>query len=189
MSNIKKHLSTNNKVKGALERIEQLENDFPNLVEAMNSVLNQMSAKTTAVEEILEAVVREIGSEKIADLIVTIRKEKMAAEVAQAKAAIEKALAEGSIEPAEMVSERSLIVGKEVDKDGKQVGPEQVQLPYFQVKPEFQDKLLGQGVGYKMETSTGGTFEVLGIYNVVERKIIQPSAEEVATLTAENQQS
>jgi hypothetical protein len=154
--------------RNALERITAIETDLQSIVGAIQQALQGIEGKVSAQAEILEAVVQEIGAEQINSRIEAAREVRAAEHAEKSKAALEKALADGDLVPAEAIDNNTVIVGKEFDKDGKILGAGYVQLGFNTIKPEFQEKLLGQKTGFVFNTADG-TFEVTGIFNVTDK--------------------
>jgi hypothetical protein len=161
--------SLRKQTRSALERIEVLEQMHERLVVGIDGILNQLNTRLSAIEETLEAVSGIIGPEQIANLIVENRKRRSEDAAAAAKAALDDAIAKGIMAPAEVIGENTLVVGRETDKDGNQVGASRIQLAFMGIKPQFRDQLLGKGVGTKLTTENEGTFEVIELYNPVEK--------------------
>lgn len=166
---LKKNLSQKNATKGALDRIAALEDSLPRIMQAMDQVLNQLNNRLDALEQVSEAVASHVGTEQVAATIVELRAKK-AQDAADANAkSLAEAVEKGTVKLVDMVSEKALVVGRELDKDGNKVGSDPIQINYQQIKPAFQEQLLGQAVGYKLTTEAEGTFEVLAIYEAVEK--------------------
>lgn len=169
MANPARQLSQRQRVKTALERIESLEINMGSIIQATNQVLNQVNARLSTIEETLAALVIEIGPDQVQARVDALRTEAAEARMKAAKDALDKATAAGDVVKSEAITEKSLIVGVEKDKDGKVIVPGRVQLTYTGVKPEFQTQLLGKGIGTIVKTTPGGTFEVTEVYDIVEK--------------------
>lgn len=152
--------------RNALERLEQIERDLINVVGSIQKALDELNQRFSAVAEVLDATVATLGEETINQRIVDTRKERSDKQVADAKAALEKAVADGKLSPCESVNDKSYITGIERDKEGKPLEPGYTQLNFAAVKPEYQEKLRGQKVGAKLETEVG-SFEVTGIFEEI----------------------
>jgi len=156
--------------RNALERITQIESDLTAMVGAVQQALQTIEARIGAQSEILDAVIQEIGSDQINSRIEATRAARAVEQADTAKEGLKKALDAGELAPAAIIGEKSVITGVEHDSKGELVPPGYVQLGYNTVKPEFQEKMLGQPVGFKFETAEG-TFEITGIYDVVEKPV------------------
>ncbi len=167
--------------KGALERIKGLEESLQQTVQAVNQTLNLIDTRFRAIEEQLSAIVTMVdkankssinlagGACTVAEEIERARGAKRAAQVDAAKKALEAGVASGDIAVVETIGEKSVIVGHERNKDGTDKPQARSQILFTTVKPEFQDKLRGKGIGTIIE-SESGTFEVLEVYDLVEKK-------------------
>ena len=171
--------SQRKQVKTALERIDLLEKGMERMAMLFDMVINQANQRISVVSETVEALSKITGPEAVAQVIVEDRKRKSEEAAAAAKKALDEAVAAGNLVAVETCSEKSLIIGVEKDKDGNLVGPERFQLHFSQIKPEFQEQLLGKGLGTKLTTETGGSVEVLELYDPVE-KTEEPKPEDEA---------
>jgi hypothetical protein len=167
MSNMQRQVSQRKQVKSALERIDTLEQDMQRLFGAVNNSSMMMSQRMTELGAILEAVVEILDTKLVDQKIKEIADRKTLENLDRAKAAVAAGLASGELVKAMVIDEKSLIIGREIQTDGEIVFPGQVQLKFSQVKPEFQEKLKGQGVGFQIDTGSG-KFEVLEVLEVVE---------------------
>ena len=163
--------------RNALERISQIETDMGTMVGAIQQALQNIESRVNAQTEILDAVVQEIGAEQINARIEAARETRSEQQAVTAKEGLQAALDKGELVPAAVIGDKSVITGVEADKEGVVVKPGYVQLGYNTIKPEFQEKVLGKAVGFKFETSDG-TFEITGIYDVVEKSVEQEPTKE-----------
>lgn len=164
-----KRLSQGKQVKSALERIDSLEQELPRIVMAVNEALVGQNEKSGQLANIVEAVVELFGAATVDAKIKEISDRKTMANLEAAKAKLTEAIQKGDVVKADAISDKSLVVGKEYDKDGNVLFPGRAQLQFGAIKQEFQDKLLGNGVGFTLETGNGGKFEVTEVYDVVEK--------------------
>lgn len=168
-NNIVKQISQRKQVKSAIERIDALEQELPRLVMGVNEALSNHAQRTAELASIVEAVVELFGSEVVDAKIKEISDRKVLANLDAAEKNLEKAKGAGEAVKADAIDSKSLIVGREFDKDGNVVFPGKAQLTYEAIKPEFQKKLLGQSAGFQVETPNGGKFEVLEVYKIIEK--------------------
>ena len=168
--------------RNALQRIEELETNLMNVFGAVQQALNGTDQRINALAEILDAVVAELGAEVVNGRVVEGRKARALEQAEKSKAALAEAVEKGQYRAVEVITDKTLIVGKELDKEGKEVFPGYVQLAYTSIKPEFQEKLLGKGVGASFDTESG-KFEVTGTYEPVET----PERGEVAEALAQTE--
>jgi hypothetical protein len=160
--------------RNALERIASLEQDQQRLVGAVQQAFNESEKKLNDLSEIIEVLADAFGKDKIQEGIVKARTDRAEANAKQAKEQLDLALVEGKVAQIEKVEEGAIITGFEKDKDGTILVPGYVQLSLAVIKPEFSEKMMGQGVGFVFETEGGGQFEITGIYKAVP----QPEATE-----------
>lgn len=179
-----RQISQRKQVRSALERIDTLEQDVPRIFQAVNEALTQSNQRMSQLGKVLEAVVELFGSETVDAKIKEIDTRNVQAQADGARAALEAGVADGTLVSALDINDKSLIVGREIDADGNVVFPGRVQLMFSGIRPEFQEKLLLQGPGFVVETQNGGKFEVLEVYNVVEKA---PVVEEPAATAAVEQ--
>ena len=176
-NNPQKALSQKKQVKSALERIGELEGVLPQIIAGFNQALMQLEQRLGEFGEAIDALVELAGGKDLVDSVIQSHR------VARATANLNAALARGDLVKVEAVSEKSVIVGREFDKDGNLVPPGRVQLSFRGFKPEFREKLLGKGVGFvfdigaELAETTGtpagetvtGKFEVSEVYDRVEK--------------------
>ncbi len=178
-NNLQRNLSQRKQVRSALERIDGLEQELPRIVLAINEALEGAGQRVGQLANIVEAVVELFGADTVDAKIKEIADRKITANLERAKQALADGLEKGDLLKADAIGEKALVVGRELDKDGNVVFPGRVQLTFAGIKPEFQEKLKGQGVGTIIETPAGGKFEVLEVYDVVEKA--PPAAEAAPT--------
>lgn len=155
--------------KGALERIDELEKLIPNLLSSINEALLRVDNRVSELADVIEVIGDKIGKEEVLKLLQERREARDMDNAVKAQEALQKAVEAGVAVAVDTVSEKSLVVGVEYDKDGKAIPPARVQLMFTQIKPEVREKLAGNGPGTKVETPAGGTFEVLEVYNLVDQ--------------------
>ena len=148
-------------------QVEDIQRTIPQLAMATNQALNQMNTSLNEVKEYLDVVIGLVGLEAVQAQLEENRMNRMKAAAEQTKANIAKALEEGTLAKAEKISDKSLIVGKEIKADGSEIPPGYAAVRFSQVKDDFKTKLLDQAVGFTMETDGGGKFEVLEVYEDV----------------------
>lgn len=178
--------------RSVLERVDAIEASVQNLVEQINQSLSAVEKQLTMHQELVGALVSIVGVEPVKEAIETARAAKkqqeleaMIASAQAAKAALEAGLTNGEIAAAEICGERSVIVGVERDKEGVEIPPGRSQLLFAMVKPEFQEKLLGKPVGTVIETATGGTFTVDGLFDFTGKSATEPAEDATGEPTAE----
>lgn len=166
---IGKHVSNSNKVRNLDTRMAELEDGFKNVVAAIDQLFQKQGQRLGTIEDVLEAAVKCLGEETVKSTVTEIREEKAASQVAQAKANLAAALEAGQIAPADTIGEKSIISGVETDKDGNAVPPGYLQVSYESLKPELKAEFLGKSVGTAVQLSSGGSYDIQGVFDVVEQ--------------------
>jgi predicted transcriptional regulator len=151
------------------EQLASLQNNFTQLVMSVNTALQDLEGRLTNLAKVVEAASQIVGQEVIEAKLGELEQARNEARLAAAKAALEKAVTDGTLVAAEAVGEKSLIVGRETDKDGKEVGLGRFQMNFSDLKPEFKEKLKDQKAGFSIELPEGGKYFVQEIYSFVEK--------------------
>lgn len=168
MSSISGQLSVKNRVKSALERIESIEGDLPKLVAGVNNGFANLEQRLNEFTEILNAISQLVGEKTVGDQVTSNRIARAEAMAQAQKEGLEKALAEGKVTVAEAAGEKTVIVGKEFDKDGNLIPPGRIQMEFRQIVPSFKEKFTGIKVGGTVETPNGGKIEVVELYDIAD---------------------
>lgn len=153
------------KTSNALERLDQVERTVNNIGAATNNNINQLGGIT----EVLDAVVQTLGAETIQKIMTDNRTAKAEAQSAQEKAALDELVKNGDVKATEKVSERSIVVGREINPDGTVRVPGRAQVAFARIDPAFQKAFLDQAAGFSLDLPNGGKFEVQEVYEVVEK--------------------
>lgn len=156
--------------RNALERIGALEQDLGSLFTAVQSAVGELEKRIVTASEVLDAMVRVLGQDVVEQAVLAAREERAEEAAKNAKEGLAKALEAGQVVVADKVEDDSIITGVEFDKDGNPVKPGYVQLSMQSVKPEYKEKMLGQSVEFKFDTSEGNTFSVTGIYKSIPQE-------------------
>ncbi len=154
--------------KSALERIKGLEDSLQQTVQAVNQTLNLIDRRFAEIEEVLAAV--KALNPAVENEISRARQARRDAHTEAARKALEAGVASGDIAVVEAISDKSVIVGHERNADGTDKEQARSQILFSTVKPEFQEQLRGKGIGTTITGTDGGTFEVLEVYDLVEKK-------------------
>jgi hypothetical protein len=149
--------------------LDQVEKTVGNIVGAVNNSLGQVSQQLSGITEVLDAVVQTLGAETIQKVMTESRQAKAEAQAQAEEAALKELLSKGDIAVAEKISEKSIVVGRETNPDGTVRVPGRAQVAFARIDPNFQAAFLGQAAGFSLDLPTGGKFEVLEVYEVVER--------------------
>ncbi len=160
----------------ALDRLNQLEKTLPNIISAVNNAFGRMDGQLNSQGEVLEAVVDLLGQDSVTLKIKEKRELKATAAMEQEKAALEELVKNGDVVKVEAITEKALIVGREYNPDGTVRHPGRAQVGFQRVDVQFQPSLSGQKAGFMFDLPNGGKFEVVEVYEVVEKP--EPKAEE-----------
>lgn len=180
-SGIQKKIREANKVNDGLSgRMDVAEKNIQAMHENYQKNFAIVEQKFNQMEEFIDALITEMGTDKVFEIIKTKRIEKQEADAAAKKVALEAALKEGQVVVAETVGDTSVIIGTEVDKDGNQLYPTRAQILFAQVKPELAEPMRGKKVGDVVVTPVETRFTINEIYN-----IIVPTKAETAPVEAE----
>lgn len=152
----------------ALEkRVDALDEFKVDVLRAMKHTFVVVEQRLQNLEDILEAVVVMLGRELVEKKVQDLHIEKLETRAAADKIALELALKEGRVAPSDVVGEKSVVVGSEVDRDGVPLHPLRVQQLWQAIQsPEMKEKLLGKKVGDVIETSIGTKFTVNEVYDI-----------------------
>lgn len=162
-------LSQRKQIKSVVERVDTLEGDVQRIYEAVNQTITNSDERIRQLASLSEAYMELLGTEAVDAKLKEINERRQLESVERAKAVVVDGLTKGTLVKALVIGKDSIIAGREIDKDGQVVFPGFVQLKFAAVKPEFQEKLTGQGAGTMIETPTG-KFEVLEVFDPVEAK-------------------
>lgn len=169
----------------ALTRIGELEQGNVRLVagiqQAFQELTQQFTQPISQLTELVEALSSIVGKEKVNEAVDGIRKARVEESAESAKKALDSLVDQGVAVPTTAIGENSIVVGREYDKDGALLHPGRVQLQWSYIKPEFQEKLKGQGPGAKIEAGNGNTFEVVEAYDIVAPKAAEQTVETTTT--------
>lgn len=175
-------------VRGALERITALEGDFQRFIQALQEVLEKnfqsLNERVTALEEVAQALVDLADKDKVKAQIEANRLKRVEIQAATARTLLNKAVEQGLYVATDTITDKTLLVGIEKDKEGKVLPPSRVQVPFDNLKPEYQVELLNKGPGAVVNTDTG-TFEVTEVYLSVKKDAPVQAAEPEAVLEDE----
>ena len=166
------------KAKGLGARLDDLEKQvegqgksLKQIAMAVNGAMGQQTRSLEEYKEMLNAVIGILGPQQVQTEIEAARAMALQLQVEETKASIAKALEAGEIVQAEFASEGSFVAGVETKADGTPIAPGWAFVPMMKIDDEYRAQLVGQGVGAKIATKDGGSFELLEIYNAVEKAI------------------
>ncbi len=161
------------KVPTILERINALESTLTQVQRSTDGNLNQFRSALSNVVEVVSALVEVSGGKDLDDKVQAKLQErqdaKAAAEAQKAKDVLKQLVDAGTLAVADTITEESIIIGREFDKEGNVVAPGYVQVQFSQFVEDAKKALLGQGPGFVYETN-GTKFEVTDVYVFAPQK-------------------
>lgn len=155
MTSETRQASLRNRIGVLEEQAEKSAKAQAELVEALNSAFGNMNNQLVEAVETVNALVASVGADEIARIVVEERHKKAVAEAEARKTTLKNMADSGLLVKADVISDKSVIVGQESDKEGKDLDPGYAQLQLSNLKPEFQAQVLGQAVGFVLDTPNG----------------------------------
>jgi enamine deaminase RidA (YjgF/YER057c/UK114 family) len=177
----------------AAQRLEMLENQTQQIVQALQVLDQSLGNITTNLQSLINAVSllnkrvqgiinvsesgKSISSGAVADDVVMQN-------VKELEGKIEDLKKKGIAVSADQVQENSMVVGRELDEqDGTIVAP-RVQFPVFQLNEDKKEKVLGKKVGDIVSFEEGrNKLEITELYNIVVPKAAQQEESEAKAET------
>ncbi len=155
------------KVLTILDRINNLEAAANQLQQMSDENLGQFRGALSNVVEVVAALIDVQGGSdldnKVQAKVNERREARMAEQAKKAADVLTTLLEQGTLVPADAVTEASVITGREFDKDGEIIPPGYVQVQFSQLSESAKKALLGQTVGFTFEAN-GPKFELTGVY-------------------------
>lgn len=173
MSNNLNKPSQRAQVRSISDRVSMMEQNMTRFVWAVNQELQGIKQRLGLLEETVAALVILAGQDDVNNLVNDRRIEQAREMSDREKASLEEGIADGYVVSALKIDEKSLIVGRYTDAEGKVIEPGRAQLAMPGIAVQFRDQLMGQGVGFKLDMPEGGNFEVLEVYSVDDEKARQ----------------
>lgn len=173
----KSNLSLRKKAQSALDRIDGVE-------EQVNEIITLLQEKIPSIDSLVtlnEAMIELLGRDAVIEAVKLSQIRKIEAKVEQRKKVLESLLKAGTIVKVDKISEKSLVIGRESTPDGNVVPPGWVEAEWKTITPSCQPAMLGQGVGFKIETPTKNMFEVLEVYDPADPATAAVTAETTET--------
>lgn len=149
------------------QKVDNAEKNIQSLHENGQKNFAVIEQKFNQMEEFIDALITQVGTDVIFEIVKTKRIEKQEADAATKKTNLEAALKDGQVVVAEAVGNTSVVIGTEVDKDGNQLYPTRAQILFAQVKPELAEPMRGKKVGDVIVTPVESRFTITEIYNLV----------------------
>lgn len=162
---------------GALERVTNLEDGLENVVKGVNESFTLIESRLQTLEELVTALTVTVGTEQVQDMVLTNRKVQQDARIEAAKASIATAVTEGKLLPATLPSlaemeadtdnvlvNKFLVVGREMNAEGEVLPPGRLQLPLGRIMKEVRVLLAGAGPGLTVPTPQNQQFVLDEVY-------------------------
>lgn len=172
-----KNISQRQKIERSIEAIDKLQQNYEKLVGDFNEIIGNISEQFAQNVETLNAIVGILGVEKVAEVVKTERAARAQADADAKKATVEALAKENKVVSAATIDVASLVVGREVDKDGLVTPPGYISVVMENASPAFKKKAIGAKVGDKIEAIPGKFFEVTEIYQFVPMAMSQSPVE------------
>jgi hypothetical protein len=152
---------------------EELSQGIANFIEKqLGPQVNALNNTSQGIIEIVNALVVLGGDgfeSKVQAQVEKQRKERLQKEVDAQKAALQKLVEQGVLVPAATIGEKTIVVGRELDKDKNPVGRGYVQVEFGQFTLEMKGQLAGNSAGFVAALpENNGFFEVLEAYDFKE---------------------
>lgn len=175
-------MSNPTKVPTILERLSANEQTVQGIANYTQQELASFKQALQNVVEVINGVIKASGPEfeaKVQAAITEDQNKRALEAVEREKAVLAQLIESGTHRVAEVVTEDSIVVGREFNKEGALLGVGRVQVRASQFTPEAKEQVLGKGVGFMIEVaSTGGRFEVAEIYEEVPASEQKPKVSE-----------
>lgn len=123
-----------------------------------------LTQRLDQIDQLISAVIETVGLEAIQRVVADRQARQQEERAAAQKAAIEAALAEGSLVVDPTVTVESLLVVNQFGADGQLKTLQPVTLPAKQMDSQLLASLLGQAVGFEASLQNGDKLRIVGIY-------------------------
>ena len=174
-----------------MDRVKELEELTNGLAGYTQKEVEALKAGVAQMVEFLQALVQVTGQETAVQAQIKANRLKRDTERAERDQKMIASLVEaGVLVATESVTEKSILVGREFNKEGELLGGGRAQVPFSQFGEDMKSKVLGQGIGFVLEAPEG-RFEVVEIYEQAAPKLPQvaPAAEVVDATPANPSES
>lgn len=171
--------------RNALQRIQALEGAVQGVLTATNNALGEAEGRLAQLAEVLDAVVESQGAEAINVILTEKRRSRAQQKQERDAMEIKEKVLNGKLKAVATVGETSVLVFKELDKDGQALEFSRVQTSALLLVPKVRGETLGKTIGHKV-TNTGSehTFEIMEIYDPVPQTPEAAAAEAPAATEA-----
>jgi predicted transcriptional regulator len=153
-----------------LDLLEQIAQNQANQIRIMAEELERLNGVITAVAKRVNAIVRsgdegaQVSSKQINTLLVSDAARELQGKV---QFLVDNGVLVRNDEAS--ISEKSFVVGREVDSEGNEVNP-RVQFSFTSLEQDGKDKVDGKKVGDSIPGDDSISLEILEIYDIVDKK-------------------
>jgi hypothetical protein len=156
-----------------LERTERLEKTLQMVYSEFQESTQKYQNALSGIIEVIDAIIALQGNAfelRVQEEVTAQRTKRSEKKLEAAKNVLQSLVDSGAFVVAEVISKDSIIVGRELDKEGNVLGLGRVQVQLSQFSEEGQAFLLGKGIGAKYEGEKG-FFEVTAVYDPAPPKV------------------
>ena len=165
------------------DRVGGLEQNLARVLFGINQRFQASDQRLITLEDLVEALVNLQGAQDVQAFVNEKRVERAHEAAAKEKASLEEGITDGFVLKAASVGDKSIIVGKYFNAEGKVIEPGRAQLVIPGVQPQFKELLIGKTTGTVLDLPNGEKFELTEIYEVDEekaREVMKAKAEKAA---------
>lgn len=152
---------------GALQRLDALEKGQQQILLAVRQTFGLIDARIGGQQASLNALITLFGRDVVEAEIIRQKIAELEENSAKEKAVFDAAVADGKVVKAEVVGDRTVVIGHEVDADGKDLYPTRVQMLYGQLKPELKPAYKDHRVGDVIDTPINTKFTINELWDIV----------------------
>jgi hypothetical protein len=173
-----------------VQRTDRLEKAHNTFVSEVVGSFGRIDSKFAEHSELFASIIEILGQDAVLAKLNERQANRDREQAEKSSALVKAAVEKGDLKPVDVIGEKTLIVGKDLDKEGKTIGPGRVQVAFGDLKPDFKAKLLGGKVGTSVVTTEDEkegvtqTFEVMELYENVVKAAPAPEAEQTAPAEA-----
>ena len=137
------------------KRVDKIEKLIPSVISQTSNSFGKISSQISTITEILDIIGEIVGMDKIKEGLEArqkIRDEHARTQSDNEKKALQTFIDTKVLEPAETIGDRTyVVVGREIDKDGKELPPGRIQRVVGQLPESIYQKVLFQKVGSQID--------------------------------------
>lgn len=158
--------SASKKARTALERLEFIEGKLiPSMADQVNRAIQNLQNQISELGEFVNALTESVGAEAVQEIVTTRRREATLKNVETKKAELAELTGKGTLVESEEVGAQSIVVGRVLDTDEKEVFPGWEAVAVAAQPEDIKSLLLGAKKGAAIKLPSGTTFELQNIYS------------------------